>query len=307
MVLEAIRSLFGRRLRLPRDRVTRLPRAARKATLAQVAGVQAALDEIAALPGLADVAVTKRLPRGFFAAVTKLANAYEAYIAAVRTAIPELATAARPGTPDGYRSCYEPPFGVSGVEGAAIYRESRPWPDFGQVAQRLAQLGEQQFKDIQSLHTGKDPEKLRLAGKAVQQGRLDFARRREPCPFLHADTHRCRIWDQRPFACRMHHVVGDATWSDPQDPHYPGDVKVFNIRLPLRQQVALMQIEKRMMMQAAPILHANVLQWVSLSEGQVLTEAGEIAPRLAADGQVAAKANRNRPGAKKFQKTKHRK
>jgi hypothetical protein len=67
-----------------------------------------------------------------------------------------------------------------------------------------------------------------------------------------------------------------------------------------------MQIEKRMLLSAAPFLYANVLQWLQLAEGQQLTEVGEAPLRFAPDGQPAARANRNRPGAKKFEKERRR-
>ena len=106
--------------------------------------------------------------------------------------------------------------------------------------------------------------------------------------------------------CRMHHLLGDPLEADPRSPGYP-KVKAFNVRMPLRQQVALMQIEKRMLMNAAPFLNANVLQWLQLAEGQLLTEVGENPQRLTADGQAPPKANRNKPGAKKFSKEKEKK
>lgn len=307
MVLDVLKSMFGRRIRLPRDQVTKPPRSVRKAVEPQVAAIQAAIDGIAALPGLADVATTKKLPKGFFAGVQALTAAYDAYIAAVVARMPALQTAARPGTPEGYRSCYEQPVGVTGVEGMAIYRASRPWKDFGPVAQELARLGEQQFKDIQALHTGKDPEKIGMTSVAVQQGRVDFARRGELCPLLDPQTHRCRAWEQRPFSCRMHHVLGDPATADPKDPRWPKQVQAVNVRLPLRQQVALMQIEKRMLLTAAPFLNANILQWLQLAEGHQLQEVGEAPLRFAPDGQPPQKANRNRPGAKKFEKKRGRK
>ena len=306
MVLEVLKSMFGRRIRLPRDQMTRVPRAVRKVAEPQVAAIQAAIDTIAALPGLADVATTKKLPKGFFAAVRVLTAAYDAYIAVVVKQMPVLHKAARPGTPEGHSGCYEQPVGVTGVEGMAIYREARPWRDFAPVAQELARLGEQQFKDIQGLHTGKDPEKIGMTSVAVQQGRVDFARRHETCPLLDKTTQRCRVWEQRPFVCRMHHILEPAS-ADPTAPGWPRQARVFNVRVPLRQQVALMQIEKRMLLTPAPFLDANILQWLQLAEGHQLSELGEAPLRFAPDGQPSAKANRNRPGAKKFKDKKGRK
>lgn len=305
MVLEVLKALFGRRLKLPRDQVTRVPRAVRKASEPQVAAIQAALDEIAALPDLADVAITKRLPKGFYAAAERFLAAYDAYVEAVAKHM-NLETAPRPGTPEGAQACCEQPVGVSGVEGLVIYRKSRPWRDFPQVAQELARQGEAQFKEIQSRHTGKDPEQIAMTSAAVQEGRLAFMQRGEACAFLDPATRRCRIWSERPNVCRMHFLRTDPAWSDPRHESFK-KVKAANIRLPMRQQLALLNIEKRMMLNVAPFLPANVLQLAHFAEGQTIAEVGEAPMRFAADGQPAPKANRNRPSAKKFQKDKDRK
>lgn len=302
MVLEIIKGLFGRRHRLPRDQVTRLPRAVRKATEPQVAAIQAALDEIAALPALADIALNKKAPKGFYAAAERFAAAYDAYVEEVARLL-GLQSATRPGTPEGCRGCYEQPCPVSGVEGLLIYRKVRPWADFRQVAEQLARLGEAQFKEIQGRHTGKDAEQIAMTSAAVMDGRLAFAQRGEPCPFLDGETKRCRIWDVRPFVCRMHFNAGDPEWSDPRHASFKKMV-AKNIRLPVRQQLALMQIEKRMMLQAAPFLNATVLQLLQFAEGQTIPEVGDAPTKFAADGQPAPKANRNVPHAKKFQKEK---
>jgi Fe-S-cluster containining protein len=300
MVLALFKRLLGRRPKLPRDQITRIPRAVRKATEPQVAAVQAALDEIAALPGLADIALTKRAPKGFYAAAARFVAAYDAYVEAVAKHM-NLGSAARPGTPEGARCCYEQPVPVSGVESLLIYRAIRPWRDFAEVAKRLAELGEAQFKEIQQRHTGKDPEKIALTDAAVEDGRLAFAQRGEPCPLLDPQTQRCRAWEVRPSVCRMHFAVTDPAWSDPRDPSF-NKVQARNIRLPARQQLALMQIEKRMMLGVAPFLNAGLLQLLHFCEGQTIAEVGEAPTRFAPDGQPAPKANRNKPSAKKFQK-----
>lgn len=304
MVLDLLKAWFRRGRTLPRDRVTRLPRAVRKATEPQVAAIQAALDEIAALPGLADIALTKRAPKGFYAAAARFTAAYDAYVEAVAKHM-NLGSALRPGTPEGKSACFEQPSGVTGVEGLLIYREARPWRDFPQVAQNLARLGEAQFKEIQERHTGKDPEKIAMTSEAVTGGRLAFAQRGEACPLLDPQTGHCRVWALRPQHCRMHFIVGDPQRADPRHPDFAKST-VHNIRLPVRQQVALMQLERRMMLGAAPFLTANLLQLAQFAEGQMIPEVGEAAPRFGADGLPAPKANRNRPGAKKFQKDRAR-
>jgi Fe-S-cluster containining protein len=306
MLLDILKGLFGGRLKLPRDRVTRLPRVVRKATEPQVTAIQAALDEIAALPGLADIALNKKAPKGFYAAAEKFHAAYDAYVEEV-SRLMGLQSAARPGTPEGCNACFEQPVGVTGVEGLVIYRKARPWRDFPDVAKELARLGEAQFEAIKSRHTGKDPDQIAMTSPAVQEGRLALAQRGEPCPLLDKETRRCRVWEVRPNVCRMHFIKSGP--ASPDDNYFKGDLKridAANIRLPVRQQLALMQIEKRMMLQAVPFLNANLLQLAHFAEGQTIPEAGEAPVRLGADGQPPPKANRNVAHAKKFQKEKEK-
>ncbi|PRQ02627.1 YkgJ family cysteine cluster protein [Enhygromyxa salina] len=299
-MLNFIAALFGPRVKLPRDRVTRIARRARKQAKEHVDTMQRIVDEISGLPGLADTTKTKRLPRGFYDRVDDLHTAYDRYVETVRGEL-GLADAAVPGTPAGKGGCYAAPFGVSGPETLAIYREVRTWKDFPQVAQRLGELGEQQFKDIQAGHTGKDPEKIRMTSKAAGRGRQTFAERGQACPFLDEGKGRCRIWERRPISCRMHHIVGDSALADPRHERH-ADVEVVNIRLPVRPQVTLSQIDKRMELGLSPFLYASVLQLLQLGEGELLQEVGEAPRRMQQDGRVVQKANRNVKHAKKHQK-----
>ncbi len=294
--------LFGPRLRLPRDNVTRVKRAARKAAKADIDGIQAALDKLSALPGIADIKQNKRLPRGFSAAVEQLHTHYDGYFDAVRKFLPGAEDARRPGEPGGCAACYAAPTPVIAAEALTIYREVRPWRDFPKVAQRLASLGEEQFKDIQALHTGKDPERMRMTGKAVQQGRVNFAKRLQACPFLDEGKQRCRIWDKRPICCRMHLPRTDEATARPDHEGYPKAARAYNIRLPVKPQVTVRQLDKRMSLEVNPFLYASVLQLAQLSDGELIPEVGEAPRRMQQDGQVARRANRNVKHAKKFQK-----
>ncbi len=226
--------VFGPRPRLPRDHITRVSRRARKAGKAHSATMQSALDGISALPGIAEVKSNKRLPRGFSAGVDEFRSAYDQYFDTVRNFLPGGKEAKRPGEPGGCGACYAAPMPVMPIEAVAIYREIRAWRDFPKLAPRLAELGEQQFKDIQALHTGKDPEKMRMSGKAVQRGRVAFAKRGEPCPFLDVGKQRCRIWEQRPICCRMHLPRVDEEQTAPAHEQWPKSVKAHNVRLPVR-------------------------------------------------------------------------
>ena len=304
-MLNFFAALFGPKVKLPRDRVKRLPRAARKAAKEHVETMQRIVEDISGLPGIADVGKTKILPAGFSERVADLHAAYDRYIDAIRERL-DIGDAAPAGTPEGQGACFAAPFGVSGVEAMAIYREVRTWKDFPQVAQRLGELGEQQFKDIQSGHTGKDPEKIRMTSKAAGLGRKHFAERGEPCPLLDQSRGRCRVWDIRPAVCRMHHITGDPALADPRHEDHQ-DVQVVNIRMPVRPQVALTQIDKRMALGLSPFLYASVLQLLQLADGQFLHEVGEAPRRMQQDGRVARKANRNVKHAKKYKKKKKKK
>lgn len=296
--------LLGPRLRLPRDRITRPPGRALKAAKPSIAAMQAALDKLSGLPGIADVKQTKRLPRGFSEAMQELRTAYDAYFDTVRKFLPGGLEAKRPGEPGGCGACHEAVMPVMAVEAMDLYREARPWRDFPKVAQAMAGQAEQQIKDIQARHTGKDPEKMRMTGKAVQQGRVDYAKRMQACPLLDEGKQRCRVWDKRPITCRMHLSLVDEAASRPEHEGWPKAVRAHNIRLPVRQQVAVRQLEKRLGLELNPFLSASVLQLAQLLEGQVLPEAGEAPQRMQQDGQVAQRANRNVKHAKKFQKDK---
>ena len=302
MVLGLLRALFGPKIRLPSDRVTRLPGAAKKAGAAHAAAIQATLDAIGALPDIADIATTKRLPKGLHERVKELLKHYESYVQACAQAI-GAGDAVRPGTPAGKICCNVAPIGVTGLESLVIFRTIRLWSDFPQVAQRLAALAEQQIKDIQAHHTGGDPEKVSMASAEVQKGRIDFAKRGHACPFLDPERGRCRIWEVRPMVCRQQFVQGDAARYDPGHAEHD-KLEIKNIRLPVKQQVTLLQLEKRLVLQLTPFLYPNMLLLLQLADGQTLPEAGEAPPRFGPNGLVMPKANRQNPAAKKFQKGK---
>lgn len=266
--------------------------------------MQAALDKISGLPGVADIKQTKRLPRGFSQAVDELRAAYDEYFETVRKFLPGGPEAKRPGEPGGCGACYAAVMPVMAWEAIDLYREVRPWRDFPKLAQRLAAQGEQQIKDIQARHTGKDPERMRMAGKAVQQGRVEYAKRLEPCPFLDEGKQRCRVWDRRPVSCRMHLPLVDEATARPDHESWPKGVKAHNLRLPVRQQVTVRQLEKRLALELNPFMAASLLQLAQIMEGEIMPEVGEAPRRMQQDGQVAQRANRNVRHAKKFQKGK---
>jgi len=306
MFLDFLAALFGRRMRLPADRVTRIPRAAKKAAKAEIEAMVAAIEAIAALPALADVKENKRLPRGFYSRVQEYSRSYDAFVAVVGRYFP-VEDARRPGEPGGCGACHAAPMGLHTIETLNIYREFRTHRRFSQIAQRMGELGERQFQDIQAGHKGKDPEKIRMGSRAMQEGRLTFARRREPCPFLNVEKERCQIWEHRPMVCRMHHPVTPPEISDPTHEDYPKAVKGYNLRPPIKVQVLLRQIDKRMMLQLSPFMYAGVLQLAQLADGQLLQEVGEAPRRMQEDGQISRRANRSVPHAKKYKKGKKKK
>lgn len=305
-VFEFITALFGPRIKLARDRVTRLPRRVRKSAKEHVETMQRIVDDLAGLEGIADVKESKRLPRGFYDRVEDLLAAYDRYLAAVREGLGDKADGMFPaGTPEGVGGCYAAPFGVTGPEAMLIYREVRTWRDFPQIAQRLGELGEQQFKDIQEGHRGRDPDKIRMTSKAAGLGRKRFSERGEACPFLNESKGRCRLGDKRPMTCRMHHIGGDTAKGDPRHEDHE-NAELLNIRVPVRPQVAISQLDKRMDMGLTPFLYASVLQLLQFAEGELILEVGEAPRRMQQDGRVAQKANRNVKHAKKFQKGKNK-
>jgi len=295
-------ALFGPKL--PRDRVTRIPRRVRRSAADHIKGLQGALDEISSLPGIADVTASKRMPKGFFAAVEGLYRHYDAYAAHVRKQM-GIHDAPVAGAGAGSVGCIGAPFGITGLEALALYRKSRTRSDYPELAQRMAELAQEQLEDIQSRHRGKDPERIPMTSSAMRDGRIAFAKRGESCPFLDVNNKRCRVWEARPLSCRGHTITGDIAQADPRHEEHLG-TKVVNIRLPVRPQVVLSQLEKRMGLSINPFMYAGQLQVLQLTEGEALLEVGEVAQRMGQDGRVAPKANRNVKHAKKHQKSKRR-
>jgi Fe-S-cluster containining protein len=304
MALGVLGALLGPKTKLPRDHVTRPRRSAKKAATEHAAGMQEALDRLSAMPGIADIAGTKRVPRGFYDAVDDFRRHYDAYAAVVGKFLPIPEDAKQPGEPGGCQGCIEAPMPVHGFETLSIYREIRTWKDFGVVARRLGELGEEQFKAIQAGHTGKDPEKIRFGSKAVQEGRVAFAKTKAICPLLDQDKERCRVWERRPIACRMHWPTSPPATQDPDHPDYPKSAKAVNIRLPVKQQVAVHQLDKRLSLQLSPFLYASLLQVLQLADGQLIQEVGEAPVRMQQDGKIAERANRNVKHAAKNKKKK---
>lgn len=301
MALEFLAALFGPRLKLPSDQVTRLPGSAKKAAQPHAAAILATLDKISGLPGIADMKGSKRIPRGFSGLMKELLHHVDAYHDVLREQM-GLQDAKRPGEPGGCNACYTAPVGVAGIEAINIYRTTRPWSDFSEVVKRLVEYAQEQYKDVQEGSTAKDPDKVRFGGKAVQNGRVVFAKRMHRCPMLDVSAQRCRIWNERPIVCRLQHPTTPPEMSKPDHPEFPKGVRSKNLRLPVRGQVTLSQLDKRLGLELSPFLYAAVPQIVQLADGQQLAEVGEAPTRVQQDGSVARPANRNVAHAKKFQK-----
>ena len=110
---------------------------------------------------------------------------------------------------------------------------------------------------------------------------------------------KCRAWSVRPLSCRMHHILPPTERAHPQhDAHDRVDVR--NIRIPIRKQAALQQLDKRMSLGLAPFMYAGVLQLLELAQGELIPETGEAVQRMGQDGRVQQRANRNVKHAKKF-------
>lgn len=306
MALEFLAALFGPRLKLPADQVTRLPGRAKKAAAPHAAAIQATLDKISALPGIAEMKDSKRVPRGFTPLVKELLHNVDAYHDALREVM-GLTDVKRPGEPGGTHACWVPPVGLAAIESLNIYRATRTSREFPELVRKLVELAQEQYKDIQSSSTGGDPDKVRFGGKAVQNGRVAFAKKMQCCPMLDVGAQRCRIWDSRPIACRMQHPVSPPENSRPDHPAFPKGVTSKNLRLPVRAQVTLSQLDKRMALDLSPFMYAAIPQVTELTGGQPLAEVGEAPARMQQDGSVAKPANRNVAHAKKFAKKRGKK
>lgn len=304
-VLDYLRILFGPKIRLPRDQSTKIPRKVRREaeTQAHIEALAKAIDAIAALPGLAEISDKKRVPTGFYSRVHELWKHYDAYADTIRQAM-GWQDLPRAGKDDGIYGCYTAPIGVSPAESIAISRVLPNLPDLATLAPKFQERAQQQIEDIQGHCKEKDREKP--GPVAVLKGRQSYERRALPCPFLDETKRSCKIWDHRPISCRMHHLQGDPQQIKGDHPQYEA-AKVVNIRLPVKQQIALSTHVDKRLGEVNPLLFAGVLQALHIGGGQPLREVGQAPLRVGRDGQVVKTANKNVKGAKKFQKQKRKK
>lgn len=264
--------------------------------------MQAIVDEISGMQGIADIKSSQRVPRGFYDAVDRFLAAYDAYAAIVRDQM-DLTDKPRAGEGEGTVACHEMPMGVTPLEALAIYRKIRTWRDFPEVAERMSKQGEELFTDIQSGHKGGNPEQIRMTSRAVREGRAKYAARGHACPFLDEGKGRCRIWDVRPVVCRGHHITGPIELANPKHERHQ-ESKATNVRVPVRQQLAIGNLDRRMELALSPFLHVGVLQLLQMAEGEMITEVGEAPQKMQQDGRVAQRANRNVKHSAKNQKKK---
>lgn len=298
--------IFGPRNKLPRDKRQRIPGRVKRATKAEGLAVKQAVDTLSGLDGIADITTDKlTLPRGFSKSFETVLEHYDSYIDRVADLM-GVADLPRAGTPEGQNACYEAPMGVSAVESFHIYRTIRSWKDFPRVGQSMGEQAQSLMDAIQSRHQGKDPEKIRLGGKAVGEGRLTLIKEGKPCPFLDKSRGRCRIWEQRPAVCRMHFIRSDPEWSHPEHDRFE-DVDAVNIRWPMQAQVGLTQLDKRLNLQLSPFMYVSTLQLLEMSQGDMVLEVGETPRRMGEDGRVSQRANRGKKTAKKYKKGKGKK
>ena len=269
--------------------------------------MKTALDELSALPGIADIKDTRRVPKGFFDAWERFRKAHGAWLDAVRPFVRGLDEASRAGEGDGAAACYDQPLGIGPVEALAIFRASRPFPDYPALAEQMGRLAERQHTLIQQRHKGKDPEKIRLWSKAAKEGRLAYAREKHRCPFLDPKRGKCRLGEARPLVCHAHHLAGAPEDLDPATAEYPRRVRAFNLLPPTSVQVKLRELDKRTTLAFSPFFFAGQLQALELAEGGLIQEVGEAPARLQQGGRIDSKVNRNRRTAKKYQKKKGRK
>ena len=59
-----------------------------------------------------------------------------------------------------------------------------------------------------------DPDRLQRQAEATQDTWRDLAPEDRSCAFLEDATGSCRVYDQRPGACRKYHVITDPELSD---------------------------------------------------------------------------------------------
>lgn len=185
---------------------------------------------MAACEGVDDFASTGSLPERFFALLTNLYDGYDAFIAHQLEA-GQLTVPCRLGCT---RCCHQAIHGVYSFEIINLYRRLRPLDDFSAIHAALADFAARFQESVDDASEGEDGD-----GADPVMRTLDaFAAAAQPCPLLAGNN--CRVYADRPAACRMYFSLTDPVYCT------SAQGRNFRIELPREAQEILWALSDRL-------------------------------------------------------------
>jgi len=180
--------------------------------------------------GVAEFAAQGWLPDRFFALLGDLYATYDAYIAhSLRTS--DLAIQCRFGCT---RCCHQAVHGVFAFEIINLYRQLRPLAGYEAIHDAFVRYADQFQATVAQIVDADDGE----PGDPVMRALDAFAAAAQPCPLLQGNN--CRVYADRPVACRMYHSLTDPVYcTTPQG-------RTFHIELPHQASEILWSLSDRL-------------------------------------------------------------
>lgn len=146
--------------------------------------------------GVDAFAASGRLPDHFFASLTELHATYDEYVAR-QIAAAGLRISCRVACS---RCCHQAVHGVYSFEIVNLYRRLRMREDCRAVHDAFADYADRFQETVEQIGESGESDPVQGAIEA-------FAAAAMPCPFLLDD--RCRVYAERPLACRMYHGLAE--------------------------------------------------------------------------------------------------
>jgi len=190
----------------------------------------AALQDVLRLPGLEGAVDSGSVPPELYAGIDRWWRAYARYLAIVSSSVNTRCTLGCAAC------CHQNPRGLSGLETLLVLRAARrheDWPALQAAFQKEAKAWRV---------------RVEASGEAVAMAgtKRDSVR----CPLLD-ESNRCRVYEDRPVACRMFYALTDPEWCDVNHPQHGQAANPHFEPAPVLRQI-LLAVSERLGLDALP-------------------------------------------------------
>ena len=191
----------------------------------------AALQDVLRLPGLESAVETGSIPPELYAGIDRWWRAYARYLAIVSSSVNARCTAGCAAC------CHQNPRGLSGLEALLVLRAARSHEDWPALREA--------FQEQAKAWRGRVAE----SGDAVAAMALT-KREAVRCPLLD-ESDRCRVYEDRPVACRMFYALTEPEWCDVNHPQNAQAVNPHFEPAPVLRQI-LSAVSQRLGLDSVP-------------------------------------------------------